>query len=158
VAGSIDESARRFNPRERPIAELLSAEGREVVAVAEGDRKKGDALVDGKLQEWKSLDPAPANDRTVNNRLHHAKKQATEIFIDARGSRLLPQEAEQGVDDFNRSKFAQSKTVEYVRIEGEGFRKEYSREKDRLVDHHQSGKRRRNYTPPPPSKGPGHQK
>jgi hypothetical protein len=87
--GSIDESARKFLPNERPIAEHLEAEGHHVVARREGSKygKNGDAAVCGQVAEFKAMNPSKGgNDphKRVVNSITSSEDQPTRVVIDAR--------------------------------------------------------------------------
>jgi hypothetical protein len=103
--GSVDQNAKRFNPAERRIAELLASEGHTVQSLPES-RLPGvrtpDALVDTVRTEFKSLRPG-AGACTVKNALNSAKGQATNAILDARGSGLSPSAAQDGVARFLRN-------------------------------------------------------
>src|SRR2546422_9151059 len=95
--GTIDESTRTFNPAERRIAEVLAAEGKDVKALPESlmpYTRSADALVAGRLTEFKSLAPG-AGSGTMRNTINQSIKgggQARDIIIDARSSGLTPME------------------------------------------------------------------
>ena len=121
--GSIDESARTFNPKERRIAEVLAAESKDVKALPESiipHERAADAFVAGRLTEFKSLDPG-ATSGTIRNTVNQSIKgggQARDIIIDARGSGLTHMEAERGlgrVAGITRGK------LNSVRIIGDGY-------------------------------------
>src|SRR5262249_11414656 len=76
--GSIDQRARVFRPAELAIAEALAYRSAVVIALAEDHslpRRQPDALVDGRVTEFKSLSPG-ATDATVKNQLRAAQRQA----------------------------------------------------------------------------------
>jgi hypothetical protein len=100
--GVVDERAKMFSPAERRIAEHLAANGVAVVSVSEGFGVYGrtpDSRVDNVPVEFKSLDPG-ASDRTVKAALNSAKGQARHAVIDARGSGLTEDEANNGIRRF----------------------------------------------------------
>jgi hypothetical protein len=100
--GVVDERAKKFSPAERQIAEHLAANGVAVVSVSEGFGVYGrtpDSRVDNVPVEFKSLDPG-ASDRTVKAALNSAKGQARHAVIDARGSGLTEDEANNGIRRF----------------------------------------------------------
>jgi hypothetical protein len=100
--GVVDERAKKFSPAERRIAEHLAANGVAVVSVSEGFGVYGrtpDSRVDNVPVEFKSLDPG-ASDRTVKAALNSAKGQARHAVIDARGSGLTEDEANNGIRRF----------------------------------------------------------
>jgi hypothetical protein len=102
VLGVVDERAKKFSPAERRIAEHLAANGVAVVSVSEGFGVYGrtpDSRVDNVPVEFKSLDPG-ASDRTVKAALNSAKGQARHAVIDARGSDLTEDEANNGIRRF----------------------------------------------------------
>ncbi len=73
--GIIDQRARVFQPGERAIAEALASRGAEVTALAEDHslrQRQPDALVDGRVTEFKSLRQG-ATDATVKNQLRAAQ-------------------------------------------------------------------------------------
>lgn len=100
--GVVDERAKKFSPAERRIAEHLAANGVAVVSVSEGFGVYGrtpDSRVDNVPVEFKSLDPG-ASHRTVKAALNSAKGQARHAVIDARGSGLTEDEANNGIRRF----------------------------------------------------------
>ena len=103
--GSVEESAKAFNPAEARIAGVLSSEGREVSAVAESSVdgvRTADATVDGVATEFKSLS-AGAGPGSVKNALNSAKGQAADAVVDARGSGLNATGAQDGLVRFLRN-------------------------------------------------------
>jgi hypothetical protein len=106
--GKIDESARKFSPDERAIADTLAKDGHDVTAVVErqGAGRNPDAMVDGKPVEFKTMKETPGSNMdsgTVKNILDKSAKgggQAPEIIIDARGINLSAEEAQAGVQRF----------------------------------------------------------
>jgi len=62
-------------------------------------RRQPDALVDGRVTEFKSLSRG-ASDATVKNQLRTAKGQAPNVVIDARGSGLAEDSAALGLRRF----------------------------------------------------------
>jgi contact-dependent growth inhibition (CDI) system CdiA-like toxin len=123
VPGSIDESLKPFNPREKSIAQYLADEGHTVQSVPEStveNVRTPDALVDGKGVEFKSLDPG-ATSATVRNQVNESIRgmgQARDVIVDARGSGLDAAEAERGlarVGGIARGK------LDSVRIIGDGY-------------------------------------
>ncbi|WLW52525.1 PrsW family glutamic-type intramembrane protease [Streptomyces sp. YU58] len=120
-SGSIDESEKVFNPKERRIAEALQSEGRNVRALKESQvdgRKTPDAVVDGVLTEFKTLDPGAAPN-SVKNTLNTAKKQARDAVIDARGSGLDEGGAREGLGKFLRNN--PPGRMNSIRIIGDGY-------------------------------------
>jgi hypothetical protein len=100
--GVIDERSKKFSPAERRIAEHLAVNGAAVVSVSEGFGVCGrtpDSRVDNVPVEFKSLDQG-ASDRTVKAALNSAKGQARHAVIDARGSGLMEDEANNGIRRF----------------------------------------------------------
>jgi Contact-dependent growth inhibition CdiA C-terminal domain len=98
----IDERSKKFSPAERRIAEHLAVNGAAVVSVSEGFGVCGrtpDSRVDNVPVEFKSLDQG-ASDRTVKAALNSAKGQARHAVIDARGSGLTEDEADNGIRRF----------------------------------------------------------
>jgi hypothetical protein len=86
--GFIDERIRAFQPRERATAEALAVAGAMVIALPEDPRRtqrQPDALVDGRVTEFKSIEPG-GSDATIKNQLDAAKGQAPNVVVDARGS------------------------------------------------------------------------
>jgi hypothetical protein len=90
------------DPGERAIAKFLEARGRRVSKNlregAPGAGRQGDAFVDDVLHEFKRLEPG-AGPNTVKNSVNNSIRrggQAREIVIDARGSGLTKEAAEQG--------------------------------------------------------------
>jgi len=111
--GIVDERAARFSARERRIAELLAGEGHEVRAVPTTAYPTPDAYVDGRPMEWKTLEPG-ATSVTVRNALRRGKKQAEDVFIDARGSGLTRDQAWQGVRRFVASPYNRLAAIRVV--------------------------------------------
>lgn len=119
--GSIDESAKPFNAKERKVAELLESEGKHVKALKESDVdgvKTPDAEVDGTPTEFKSLSPG-ARANTVKNQLNAAKRQARDAVVDSRGTGLTESEAQEGLRRF--LKLNGENRMDYIRIVGDGF-------------------------------------
>ncbi|MEU6218300.1 hypothetical protein ABZ845_12395 [Streptomyces sp. NPDC047022] len=119
--GSVDESAKSFNDRERKIAELLKGEGKHVKAVKESDvdgERMPDSTVDGVDTEFKSLDEG-ASQNTVKNALNSAKGQARDAIIDARGSGLSADEARAGIAKFLRNN--PPGRMNNIRVVGDGY-------------------------------------
>lgn len=109
--GSVDQRARAFQPAELAIAEALADRGAAVVALTEDPslpRRQPDALVDGRVTEFKSLGPG-ATDATVKNQLRAAQGQAPNVVIDARGSGLEENSAALGLRRFLGSPWAQGR-------------------------------------------------
>src|ERR1700722_5294594 len=76
--GVIDQRSRVFLPAERAIAEALALSGATVTALAEDHslrQRQPDALVDGRVTEFKSIRPG-ATDATIKNQLGAAQGQA----------------------------------------------------------------------------------
>jgi hypothetical protein len=120
--GVVDERARRFLPAERRIAEWLADRGAAVAALPEDSsvrERKPDALVDGRVTEFKSLQPG-ATDSTVNNQLLRARGQAEHVVIDARGSGLDGAVAQRGLARFSGSPWGRG-GFDSVLIVGEDF-------------------------------------
>lgn len=119
--GVIDESEARFKPKERRVAELLSAEGSNVKAVpVVKDQRTADAIVDGHRVEFKTPDPRATNGRIVNEvqRSIRGGGQARDIIVDARGSGLSEAEAKLALD---RISGVTRGKLDSVRIVGNGF-------------------------------------
>jgi hypothetical protein len=128
--GVIDESLRTFNPKERQVAEVLTAEGKDVKALPEStipNERSADALAAGRRTEFQALDPG-ASSGTARNTINQSIKgggQARDIIIDARGSGLTPTEAECGLErvaGITRGK------LDSVRIIGDGYHLSHSYE------------------------------
>lgn len=120
-AGSIDETEKAFNAKERRIAETLQQEGRNVKSVKESEvpgQRTGDAVVDGVPTEFKSLDPG-ASPNTVKNSLNTAKGQARDAVVDARGSGLDEAAAREGLGKFLRNN--PPGRMNFIRIIGDGY-------------------------------------
>jgi hypothetical protein len=101
--GVIDESEAIFSDEEKEIARLLSSEGKDVKSlprsVVRGQRT-GDALVDGKRTEFKTMSQG-GDDSTVKNEVSNSIKhggQARDIVIDARSSGLSKDAAIKGLN------------------------------------------------------------
>ncbi|WP_326592928.1 hypothetical protein [Streptomyces brevispora] len=123
--GSIDETEKKFDPREREVAELLKSEGRHVRAQVEATEdgvRRADAFVDGVETEFKSLDPG-ASSGTVKNQLNKAKGQARHAIIDARGSGLSEEAAREGVGKFFRNN--PPGRMDGIRVVGDNFNLTY---------------------------------
>jgi contact-dependent growth inhibition (CDI) system CdiA-like toxin len=100
--GFVDQRARTFLPAELAIAEVLADNGAAVVALVEDHsrpERQPDALVDGRVTEFKSLSRG-ASDATVKNQLRTARGQAPNVVIDARGSGLAEDSAALGLRRF----------------------------------------------------------
>lgn len=120
--GSIDQRARAFQPAERAIAEALALRGANVTALAEDHslrQRQPDALVDGRVTEFKSLRPG-ATDATVKNQLRAAQGQAPNVVIDARNSGLDENSAALGARRFLGSPWAQGRYTTIL-ILGDGY-------------------------------------
>ncbi len=119
--GFIDESERAFLPEEKRIAEVLRDEGRNVKAkIAVGGKRTGDADVDGKMTEFKSL-AFGATSATVRNSINNSIRrggQARDIVIDARNSGLTQAEAHRGL---TRARKITRGKIDSVRIIGDDF-------------------------------------
>jgi hypothetical protein len=120
--GKIDESEKKFLPKEKRIAELLAVEGRHVKAKRERENQRtGDAEVDGVLTEFKTLKPGYGKSSAIRNTINNSIRQggqARHIIIDARGSGLTKIEADRGL---TRAKKITRGLVDAVRIIGDGF-------------------------------------
>jgi hypothetical protein len=106
--GLIDQGARVFQPAERAIAEALALRGASVTALAEDHslrQRQPDALVDGRVTEFKSIRPG-ATDATIKNQLRAAQGQAPNVVIDARNSGLDESSAAHGLRRFLGSPWA----------------------------------------------------
>lgn len=81
---------------ERRIAALLAAEGYDVRKLFSGSERRADFLIDGVTEvEVKSLRGGATNE-TVRNRLRDAKRTATAVILDSRGSGLTYADARRG--------------------------------------------------------------
>ncbi|MGW6208163.1 CdiA C-terminal domain-containing protein [Streptomyces sp. NPDC055089] len=123
--GSIDETEKSFDPRERRVAELLESEGKHVRAQAESTERgvrRADAFVDGIETEFKSLSPG-ATSSTVKNQLNSAKGQARNAIVDARGSGLDEGAAREGVAKFLRNN--PPGRMDEIRVVGDNFNVTY---------------------------------
>ncbi|MFL6140434.1 MAG: hypothetical protein ACJ72N_01015 [Labedaea sp.] len=102
--GKVDESARRFSPPERKIADRLATDGHDVTSVPElGPGRNPDAMVDGRPTEFKSMQDEPADSGNVKNILDKSAKrggQAPDILIDAEGVNLSREDALAGIQRF----------------------------------------------------------
>jgi hypothetical protein len=119
--GSIDETAKQFNDKERRIAELLKGEGKNVKSIKEStvdSERTPDAEVDGVETEFKTLDEG-AGPNTVKNTLNKAKGQARDAIIDARGSGLSEEGAREGLARFLRNN--PPGRMNYIRVVGDGY-------------------------------------
>jgi RHS repeat-associated protein len=119
--GTIDESEKQFSPEEKKIADKLTEEGKDVKALKEVEgQRNGDALVDGKPTEFKTMDPG-ATDATVKNQINNSVRgggQARDMILDARGSGLSEDAAQQGL---NRASNITRGRIDSVRIIGDGY-------------------------------------
>lgn len=109
--GSVDQRARVFQPAELAIARALAVRGAAVAALAEDHglrQRQPDALVDGRVTEFKSLRYG-ATDATVRNQLRRAQGQAPNVVIDARGSGLDESSAALGLRRFLGSPWAKDR-------------------------------------------------
>lgn len=100
--GLIDERVRAFPPRERATAEALAAAGAAVIALPEDSSSKQrqpDALVDGRVTEFKSIEPG-GSDASIKNQLDTARGQAPNVVVDARGSGVDEDAADLGIRRF----------------------------------------------------------
>lgn len=128
--GAIDERARVFQPGERAIAEALATRGASVTALVEDHslrQRQPDALVDGRVTEFKSVRPG-ATDATIKNQLLAAKGQAPNVVVDARGSGLDQEGAALGVRRFLGSPWGRDH-YETILILGDGYVIETARQK-----------------------------
>ncbi len=120
--GFIDQRARVFQPAERAIAEALALRGATVTALAEDHslrQRQPDALVDGRVTEFKSIRPG-ATDATIKNQLRAAQGQAPNVVIDARNSGLDENSAALGARRFVGSPWAQGRYTTIL-ILGDGY-------------------------------------
>lgn len=109
--GIIDQRSRVFQPAERAIAEALALRGATVTALAEDHslrQRQPDALVDGRVTEFKSIRPG-ATDATIKNQLRAAQGQAPNVVIDARSSGLDENSASLGLRRFLGSPWAEGR-------------------------------------------------
>lgn len=109
--GFVDQRARGFQPAELAIARALAVRGAAVAALAEDHslrQRQPDALVDGRVTEFKSLRPG-ATDATIRNQLRRAQGQAPNVVIDARGSGLDENSAGLGLRRFLGSPWAKDR-------------------------------------------------
>lgn len=127
--GSVSETRAKFSPAERRIADVLASEGKTVEATprskAEGVRT-GDALVDGRPAEFKTMAPG-ADSATVRNEVNNSIRgtgqvkgagQARDMILDARGSGLSEAEAIRGL---NRVAGITRGKIDSVQIIGDGY-------------------------------------
>lgn len=120
--GSVDQSGRAFKPAELAIAEALADRGAAVVALTEDSsvrRPQPDALVDGRVTEFKSLSLG-ATDAAVKNQLRTAYRQAPNVVIDARGSGLEENSAALGLRRFLGSPWGQGR-YDSILVLGDGY-------------------------------------
>ena len=123
--GTIDESARKFSPEEKKIADTLADEGKSVKALAESEQegvRAADALVDGKPTEFKTM-ASGADSATVRNEVNNSIRnggQARDMIMDARGSGLSEAEAGRGLA---RAAGISRGKIDSMRIIGDGFNK-----------------------------------
>ena len=96
-------SSKFTNPAERAVAEYLESTGRTVtpnpLENQAGAGRQGDAIVDGVVHEFKTLQPGADSSRiknVVNNSIRGAG-QGRNIIIDARQSGLTVEEANAGI-------------------------------------------------------------
>jgi uncharacterized protein YukE len=101
--GTIDESASRFNPDERAIADRLAADGRDVKAIPRGAGRTPDAEVDGRPVEFKTVKTNDANAGTIKNTLDKSARrggQSPNIIVNAEGTSLSAQQAREGIQRY----------------------------------------------------------
>lgn len=121
--GSVIEARAKFSAPERRIADVLVSEGKTVEAVPRSTTERvrtGDALVDGRRTEFKSMDPG-ADSATVRNEVNNSVRgggQARDMILDARGSGLSEAEAVRGL---NRASGITRGRIDSIRIIGNGY-------------------------------------
>lgn len=120
--GSLDESRRRLSHEELAAAQVLVAEGHDVRSLAVGAGPTADLSVCQRETEIKSLRPG-ATAATVTNALRKARRQGTDVLIDARSSGLSVLAAQRGVDTF-AARFDRGR-VERIRVVGDTFDRSY---------------------------------
>jgi hypothetical protein len=120
--GSLDESRRRLSHEELAAAQVLVAEGHDVRSLAVGAGPTADLSVCQRETEIKSLRPG-ATAATVTNALRRARRQGTDVLIDARSSGLSVLAARRGVDTF-AARFDRGR-VERIRVVGDTFDRSY---------------------------------
>jgi hypothetical protein len=120
--GALDESRRRLSHEELAAARVLVAEGHDVRSLAAGVGPTADLAVCQRETEIKSLRPG-ATAATVTNALRRARRQGTDVLIDARSSGLSVLAAQRGVDTF-AARFDRGR-VERIRVVGDTFDRSY---------------------------------
>jgi hypothetical protein len=120
--GALDESRRRLSHEELAAADVLVAEGHDVRSLAAGAGPTADLSVCQRETEIKSLRPG-ATAATVTNALRRARRQGTDVLIDARSSGLSVVAAQRGVDSF-AARFDRGR-VERIRVVGDTFDRSY---------------------------------
>ena len=129
--GALDESARRLSHEELAVAHVLVAEGHAVRSLAPSAGPTADLSVCERETEIKSLRPG-ATAATVTNALRRARRQGTDVIVDARSSGLSGLAAQRGVDTF-AARFDRGR-VERIRVVGDGFDRSYGqRQLDRTA-------------------------
>lgn len=110
-----------FNPAEQRVADRLTAEGHTVEKIPEDPpRRTADALVDGRPVEFKEVTTDRAE--TVMDRLRSSVKgegQSAEVVIDASGTAMTRETAEQAVRRFLSTKYGER--LRGVTIYGDGW-------------------------------------
>jgi hypothetical protein len=121
-AGSLDESARRLSNEELAVAQVLVAEGHQVRSLAPGAGPTADLSVCSRETEIKSLRPG-ATSSTLDNALRRARRQGTDVIVDARSSGLSVGATQRGVAIFAAR--VDRGRVERIRVVGDGFDRSY---------------------------------
>lgn len=113
-----------FNPNEKAVADYLEGLGRKVtknpLEGAKGAGRQGDAFVDGKLHEFKTLDPG-ATAATIKNSVNNSIRrggQARDIVIDSRGTGLTEAAALHGI---KKALGISRGLVDYIAVIGDDF-------------------------------------
>ena len=124
ASGSLVVPNKGFSPGESSIANYLQGLGRNVRSNpregVQGAGRQGDALVDGLLTEFKTLQSG-ASSNTIRNVVNNSIRrggQARQIVIDARGSGLSSANARVGI---NRAFGISRNRVDYISVIGDDF-------------------------------------
>lgn len=122
LSGSTERLAKFAEPKERKIAEYLENLGRKVekneLEGVAGAGRQADAVVDGVKTEFKTIEIASPDSKTIKNIVAGGVGQARTILIDARGSALTRSQAADGIF---RSLGANGDKLDFVAVIGEGF-------------------------------------
>jgi hypothetical protein len=126
VTDRFEANERQKRERELKIDDYLRQLGEEVaenpLENQAGQGRQGDRYINGKLTEYKTLQPG-AVPKTIYNRVDDSARkggQAPNIIIDVRGTDLTREQVIEGLDSVQRSPYLQTK-IDNVRVIGNGF-------------------------------------